>query len=105
MLIACVSLLASVWVGHHSRIALSIALVCLAMGGALSHDGPFWAAASTTVPAALLGRALGNLGGFVGPSVGGYLQDASGGSFVSTTAFFGVMLLLAGPAPLVPADG
>src|SRR3954453_20814087 len=32
-------------------------------------------------------NALGNLGGFVGPYVGGWLQDLAGGSFL-TTSFF-----------------
>lgn len=101
MLIAAISLVGSVLVGH-AYIAISMALICLAMGGALAYDGPFWAAASTTMPAAVLGgalgliNALGNLGGFVGPYVGGYLQDASGGSFVGTAAFLAAMLLLAG---------
>jgi MFS family permease len=40
-------------------------------------------------------NALGNLGGFVGPSVGGFLQDASGGSFLST-AVVAVALVLGG---------
>ncbi|KEZ76439.1 MFS transporter [Salinisphaera hydrothermalis] len=101
MLVASVSLVASVLVGH-AFLGVSILLICLAMGGALAYDGPFWAAASTTMPAAVLGgalgliNALGNLGGFVGPYVGGYLQDASGGSFLSTAVFLAAMLLLAG---------
>jgi nitrate/nitrite transporter NarK len=72
------------------------------MGGALAYDGPFWASASRAVPAALAGaamgliNALGNLGGFVGPYLGGYLQDASGGSFLSTAVVLAVALLLAG---------
>ena len=41
-------------------------------------------------------NAVGNLGGFVGPYVGGWLQDASGGSFKSTAWFLAGALLLAG---------
>jgi nitrate/nitrite transporter NarK len=54
------------------------------------------------MPVALAGgamgliNALGNLGGFVGPYLGGYLQDASGGSFLSTSVVLAVALLLAG---------
>ncbi|WP_423822237.1 MFS transporter [Salinisphaera sp. SPP-AMP-43] len=101
MLVAAISLVGSVLLGH-GHIGFSIALICLAMGGALAYDGPFWAASSTTMPAAVLGgalgliNALGNLGGFVGPYVGGYLQDASGGSFISTAGFLAAMMLLAG---------
>jgi len=41
-------------------------------------------------------NALGNLGGFVGPYVGGWLQDASGGSFKTTSVFLAICLLAAG---------
>jgi MFS family permease len=41
-------------------------------------------------------NALGNLGGFAGPYVGGWLQDASGGSFLSTAVVLAVSLLLGG---------
>ncbi len=72
------------------------------MAGALAYDGPFWASASRAVPVALAGGAmglingLGNLGGFAGPYIGGYLQDASGGSFLSTAVVLAFALLLAG---------
>jgi MFS family permease len=54
------------------------------------------------VPVALAGtamgliNALGNLGGFVGPYIGGYLQDVGHGSFLSTSIALAVALLLAG---------
>ncbi|MGH3224944.1 MAG: hypothetical protein ACRDPY_40745 [Streptosporangiaceae bacterium] len=41
-------------------------------------------------------NALDNLGGFVGPYIGGYLQDASGGSFLSTAIVLAVALLAGG---------
>jgi nitrate/nitrite transporter NarK len=41
-------------------------------------------------------NALGNLGGFVGPYVGGYLQDASGSSFLFTAVVLAIALLAAG---------
>ncbi|MDA8391620.1 MAG: MFS transporter [Actinomycetota bacterium] len=81
---------------------LSVLLISVAMGGALAYDGPFWAAASRAVPAALLGgalgfiNALGNLGGFIGPYLGGYLQDTSGGSFLTTSLFLAACLFAAG---------
>ncbi|HEX6451717.1 MAG TPA: MFS transporter [Trebonia sp.] len=82
--------------------ALSILLVSLAMGGTLAYDGPFWAASSRAMPVAIAGgamgliNALGNLGGFAGPYLGGWLQDASGGSFLSTAIVLAVCLLLGG---------
>jgi len=98
--LGAVALVISVALGQFA--ALSIFLVSLAMMGALAYDGPFWASASRAVPAALAGgamglvNALGNLGGFAGPYLGGYLQDVSGGSFLSTAVVLGVALLLGG---------
>ncbi len=101
MAVAAVSLMISVWVGA-SSIAISVVFICAAMGGALSYDGPFWAAASRAMPAAVAGgamgliNALGNLGGFLGPQLAGKLQDISGGSFKTTAALLAGSLLAAG---------
>ena len=98
--IGAVALVLSVAFG--SIAALSIFLISIAMAGALAYDGPFWASASQAMPVALAGgamgliNALGNLGGFAGPYVGGWLQDASGGSFLSTAVVLAVSLLLGG---------
>jgi len=68
----------------------------------LAYDGPFWASASRALPVAVAGsamgliNALGNLGGFVGPYLGGYLQQRSNGNFVSTASVLAVALFLAG---------
>jgi MFS family permease len=89
-------------VASGSIAVLSVFLVGIAMAGALAYDGPFWASASRAVPVALAGgamgliNALGNLGGFVGPSIGGSLQDVSGGSFLSTAVVLAVALVLGG---------
>ncbi|HEX3963289.1 MAG TPA: MFS transporter, partial [Trebonia sp.] len=100
LIIGAVALVLSVASG--SIAALSVFLISIAMAGALAYDGPFWASASRAVPVALAGgamgliNALGNLGGFVGPSVGGFLQDVSGGSFLSTAVVLAVALVLGG---------
>jgi sugar phosphate permease len=100
MLIGAVTLVISVMLGTSTPI-LAIALISVAVGGALAYDGPFWATASRAVPVALAGaamgfvNAIGNLGGFVGPYIGGWLQDASG-SFKSTSWFLAAALLAAG---------
>ncbi|WP_084704512.1 MFS transporter [Phaeacidiphilus oryzae] len=100
MAIGAVALVLSVALGHQPEV--SILLVSIAMGGALAYDGPFWASASRAMPVAIAGgamgliNALGNLGGFAGPYLGGYLQDVSGGSFMSTAVVLAVALLLAG---------
>jgi MFS family permease len=101
MLAGAITLAISVWVGA-SIPALAIFLISLAMGGALAYDGPFWAAASRAMPAVLAGAAMGfinavgNLGGFVGPYVGGWLKGLSGGSFLTTSLFLAACLLAAG---------
>jgi MFS family permease len=101
MAVGAVALVVSVWVGTSIPV-LAIALISLAMGGALAYDGPFWAAASRSMPVILAGaamgfiNALGNLGGFVGPYVGGWLQDLAGGSFLTTSFFLAACLLAAG---------
>ena len=100
MLIGAVTLVISVALGTATPI-LAIALISVAMGGALAYDGPFWASASRAVPVVIAGaamgfiNALGNLGGFVGPYVAGWLQDLSG-SFLSTSYFLAACLLAAG---------
>jgi MFS family permease len=100
LVIGAVALVLSVAAG--SIVALSVFLVSIAMAGALAYDGPFWASASQAVPVALAGgamgliNALGNLGGFIGPSVAGFLQDASNGSFLSTAVALAVALVLGG---------
>jgi MFS family permease len=100
MLLASISLTASVLIGS-SVLWLSLVFLCLAMGGALSYDGPFWAAASRTLPPVIVGgamgliNALGNLGGFVGPTLGGKLQDLTGG-YVGTGLLLSVSMLMAG---------
>jgi hypothetical protein len=45
------TLVGSVLVGRGAMVA-PVALVSLAMGGALAYDGPFWAAASEAMPVA-----------------------------------------------------
>jgi MFS family permease len=98
--VAALALVLSVSVG--SLPALSIAFLSVAMMGALAYDGPYWASASRAVPVALAGgamgliNALGNLGGFAGPYLGGWLQDTSGGSFLTTSIALAVALALAG---------
>jgi sugar phosphate permease len=97
---AAVALIISVLVANTS-VVLSIVFICLAIGGALAYDGPFWAAASRVLPVALAGgamgfiNALGNLGGYFGPFLGGYLQDRTG-SFTATAVLFAGALLISG---------
>jgi sugar phosphate permease len=119
MMLAAVSLILSVLIGQ-SVLWLSVLFMCLAMGGALSYDGPFWAAASRAMPPVVVGgaigliNALGNLGGYLGPYLGGHLQQKTGG-FLETAILLAASLLAAGlvmltvhvraaPRPVTEAD-
>ncbi|HEY1701507.1 MAG TPA: MFS transporter [Trebonia sp.] len=81
---------------------LSMILVSIATAGILAYLGPFWASISRAMPPELAGggmgliNGVGSVGAFVGPYLGGYLQDASGGSFLTTAIVIGVALILAG---------
>jgi sugar phosphate permease len=99
--VAAVCLLLSVLIGR-SFVGLSVFFVCLAMAGALSYEGPFWATASRIVPVSAAGaaagliNAVGNLGGFLGPRLGGILLDMSGGQFIAAAAALAASFMLAG---------
>jgi MFS family permease len=101
MLVGAVTLVVAVALGVSTPV-LAVILISVAVGGALAYDGPFWATASRAVPVVIAGaamgfiNALGNLGGFIGPYVGGWLQDRSGGSFMTTSVFLAGALLAAG---------
>jgi MFS transporter, ACS family, tartrate transporter len=86
----------------------SMAALTLAMMGLASTFGPFWTLATGVVngPGAAAGIAfinsVGNVGGFVGPSVVGYIKDQTqsftlGLLFVATIVGMGALLVLAVP--------
>jgi len=101
MAVGAVALVISVATGSAFPF-LAIAFISIAVAGALAYDGPFWASASRAMPIAVAGTAMGlinavgNLGGFVGPYVAGFLQDAAHGSFLTTSVFLALSLLAAG---------
>ena len=85
----------------------SLAAMCLATIGFYGSKGPFWALPSTflTGTAAAAGMALinsvGNIGGFMGPFLVGWIKDATGSFENGLYALAGFMLL----AALVTAIG
>jgi len=101
MAIGAVALIISVSTGNAMPV-MAIVFISIAVAGALAYDGPFWASASRAMPVAVAGTAMGlinavgNLGGFVGPYVGGFLQDATHGSFLTASIFLAGSLLAAG---------
>lgn len=80
------------------NIPISIALFVLAGFGLYAFLGPFWASVSQVLPVATVGgamgliNALGNLGGFTGPFVVGYLNGRTG-NFISGFVFLGACAL------------
>ncbi len=80
--------------------ALSLAAISIAAVGIWGCFGPFWSlpAAFLSGPAAAAGIALvnsiGNVGGFVGPYVVGYVHDVTG-SFTAALAVLGLSLAIA----------
>ncbi|MCZ3380541.1 MFS transporter [Rhizobium sp. AG207R] len=101
LVIAAVSLIASVLIDG-SSVILSIFFICLAIAGALSYEGPFWATVSRSVTLLVAGgaggliNAVGNLGGFLGPRLGGALLDMSGGRYVVAASVLAASFLAAG---------
>lgn len=80
-------------VSAHGNIAMTVALFCVAAAGIHGYLPGFWALPTSfltgTAAAASIGliNSVGNLGGFVGPYIVGYLNNA-------TNSFFGGVLFL-----------
>ncbi|HEX9014858.1 MAG TPA: MFS transporter [Chloroflexota bacterium] len=80
-------------------LVLSVILLCLAAAGIYGWVGTFWA-----LPTAMLGEgtaavgialinSIGNLGGFVGPYLFGFLSDSTGSNTAGYYAFAGLVLM------------
>jgi len=101
-----VSLIASVLLTQHFWI--SYALMCLAIPGPFAAMAPFWAIPSETLPRNVMGpviglvNAIGNVGGFAGPYITGWLKDVYGSVTVPFCVLGVGMLIAAGLAFLLP---
>jgi nitrate/nitrite transporter NarK len=77
---------------------LVLAAMIIATASSLAYYGPMWAMVTRLVPVSALAigigiiNGVGNLGGFVGPYVGGVLIDLTG-SMVAAQLFFAAALL------------
>lgn len=80
---------------------LVLAAMVLGTAASIAWYGPFWASVTKLTPVAAAGAGMGlingvgNLGSFVGPYVGGWLSDVSGGGYALTQVFFGVVFAIA----------
>lgn len=105
-LLSGMSLILAVWV--HGNFWLSYILLCLAIPGPFAAMGPFWAIPGEILPGARMGivvglvNAFGNVGGFVGPSIVGYLKQHYQNLAVPFTVLGLGMLLAAALAFLLP---
>ena len=78
---------------------LSFALIVMVGAGSYGGHGPFWAIPSETLPRRVAGsamgliNAIGNLGGYVGPYIAGYLNKRTG-NFVYSFGALALALLV-----------
>jgi sugar phosphate permease len=95
LLIGGACLLVAVIVSSRSPV-LAFSFIALSGIGAYGPMGPFWAIPTETLPARVVGSAMGlvngvgNLGGFFAPMVVGYLNKKTG-SFLYGFAFLGLV--------------
>jgi len=100
------SLILSVWLSGHFW--LSYALLCLAIPGPFAAMAPFWAIPAETLPRSVMGvvmglvNAFGNLGGFAGPFVVGWLLKEYHSTAIAFNTLGAGMLACAGLAFLLP---
>ncbi|MGI5144256.1 MFS transporter [Streptomyces sp. CA-106110] len=79
---------------------LVLGAMILGTAASIAWYGPFWATVTKLTPAAAAGAGIGiingvgNLGGFFGPYIGGWLKDISGG-YALTQVFFGAVFAVA----------
>jgi MFS family permease len=101
-----VSLIASVLTRDHFW--LSYALICLAIPGPFAALAPFWAIPTETMPGRVFGpviglvNAIGNVGGFVGPYIVGWLAERYQSTAIPFNVLGAGMLLAAALAFLLP---
>lgn len=100
------SLILSVMLSQHFW--LSYAFLCLAIPGPFAAMAPFWAIPSETLPRSVMGvvmglvNACGNLGGFAGPYIVGWLVKKYHNTTIAFTVLGLGMLACAGLAFLLP---
>src|SRR5262249_20802916 len=100
------SLILSVYLKDHFW--LSYALMCLAIPGPFAALAPFWSNASETMPPSMFGlvaglvNAFGNLGGFAGPYIVGWLKKEYDSVAIPFSALGLGMLIAAGLVFLLP---
>jgi MFS family permease len=104
------SLIASALLKEHS-FWLSFFFLCFAIPGPFAGLAPFWAIPAETMPRSVLGavmglvNAIGNLGGFLGQYIVGWLKQETGGIAVPFTVLGAGLLMGAALCFLLPRSG
>jgi nitrate/nitrite transporter NarK len=104
--LAGISLILSVSLRRHFW--LSYAFLCVSIPAPFVALAPFWAIPSETLPASSRGavmglvNAFGNLGGYAGPFIAGWLKQESGSLELPFDALGVGILIAAGLACLLP---
>ncbi len=104
-LVACVALAGAAAASRGNNVVLIVALFCAAIAGINAYLPAFWALSTMTLSesagAAAIGmiNSVGNLGGFAGPSLMGFLRDhtpsfAAGIGTLSAAAFMAAVLTM-----------
>lgn len=105
-LLSGLSLILSVGLREHFWV--SYALMCLAIPGPFAAMGPFWSIPTETMPRSAVGlvigliNAFGNLGGFAGPYIAGWLKQEYHSLTVAFDAIGAGLLIGAALAFLLP---
>ncbi|AGT33641.1 MFS transporter [Geobacillus genomosp. 3] len=96
--ISAVSMMISTYVSS-SSVVFAFVFLTIALCGAFGAYSPFWAIPPSFLTGAAAGGAIalinsvGNLGGFFGPYIVGYIKDVTG-SFTASMIFLGVSMIL-----------
>ncbi|MFP3124778.1 MFS transporter [Ectobacillus funiculus] len=96
--VSAIAMMISSYVASTS-IVLSFVFLTIALCGAFGAYSPFWAIPPSFLTGAAAGGAIalinsvGNLGGFFGPYVVGYIKDTTG-SFTTSMVFMGISMII-----------
>ncbi|MCP8969364.1 MFS transporter [Ectobacillus ponti] len=98
LVVSAIAMISSTYVAS-SNIVLAFVLLTIALCGAFGAYSPFWAIPPSFLTGAAAGGAIalinsiGNLGGFFGPYIVGYIKDVTG-SFNASMIFLGISMIV-----------
>ena len=96
LLLAAIAMFAA---GQATSFAMALGAICLALSGLYAFKSPFWALPtlfldrSTAAISIAVINSIGNLGGFVGPYLIGWIKGAKGGGLAALSVLSALLLL------------